>query len=186
MFAHEFCHSQIEFFVLRLRFQPAGLTGRRTNPKGWRGMLSHLNREDRAKPPARSVLRLRLGERYHKSSIVNRQFSIPACLLFLVLPICLMTPAVADTLVDQLRRQVAIPDNPQRVIAMAPSITEIIYALEQENRLIGATRYSDYPIEATKLPKIGSYVRPDLERIVALNPDLCIATKDGNPKEIIN
>jgi iron complex transport system substrate-binding protein len=58
--------------------------------------------------------------------------------------------------------------------------------LEQENRLKGGTRHSDFPIEATKLPKIGSYVRLDLERIVALNPDLCIAIKDGNPKEVID
>jgi len=58
--------------------------------------------------------------------------------------------------------------------------------LAQENRLQGVTRYSDFPREATKLPKIGSYVRLDLERIVALNPDLCIAIKDGNPKEVID
>jgi iron complex transport system substrate-binding protein len=99
---------------------------------------------------------------------------------------CLITRVAAGTFVDQLERQVTLPDDPQRVISLAPSITEIIYALEQENRLKGATRYSDFPIEATKLPKIGSYVRLDLERIVALNPDLCIAIKDGNPKEVID
>jgi iron complex transport system substrate-binding protein len=99
---------------------------------------------------------------------------------------CLITRAAAGTFVDQLERQVTMPDDPQRVISLAPSITEIIYALEQENRLKGVTRYSDFPIAATKLPKIGSYVRLDLERIVALNPDLCIAIKDGNPKEVID
>jgi iron complex transport system substrate-binding protein len=79
-----------------------------------------------------------------------------------------------------------VPDDPQRVISLAPSITEIVYALEQGNRLKGVTRHSDYPPEAAKLPKVGSYVRLDIERIVALNPDLCIATKDGNPKAIID
>jgi iron complex transport system substrate-binding protein len=58
--------------------------------------------------------------------------------------------------------------------------------LEQEHRLVGATRFSDYPPEAARLPKVGSYVRLDIERIVALNPDLCIATKDGNPKAIVD
>ncbi len=104
----------------------------------------------------------------------------------LALFMSLITRVVAETFVDQLDRQITMPDNPQRLISLAPSITEIIYALEQENRLKGVTRYSDFPAAATKLPKIGSYVRLDLERIVALNPDLCIAIKDGNPRETID
>jgi iron complex transport system substrate-binding protein len=47
------------------------------------------------------------------------------------------------------------------------------------------TQFSNYPPEALALPKVGSYIRLDLERIMALDPDLCIATKDGNPKEIV-
>jgi len=105
---------------------------------------------------------------------------------FLAFFMGLNSQVAAGTFADQLERRVTIPDNPQRVISLAPSITEIIYALGQENRLKGVTRHSDFPIEATKIPKIGSYVRLDLERIVALNPDLCIAIKDGNPKEVID
>jgi iron complex transport system substrate-binding protein len=82
-------------------------------------------------------------------------------------------------------RKVHVPDDPQRVIALAPNITEIVFALKQERRLVGVTRYSDFPLEAAKLPKVGSYVHLDLERIVALKPDLCIAIKDGNPKTIV-
>jgi iron complex transport system substrate-binding protein len=104
----------------------------------------------------------------------------------LALCMCLPIQAAAGTVVDQLERRVVVPDDPRRVISLAPSITEIVYALGQGNRLKGVTRYSDYPREATKLPRIGSYVRLDIERIVALNPDLCIATKDGNPKAIID
>ena len=103
----------------------------------------------------------------------------------LALCMCLSIQAAAGTVVDQLERRVVVPDDPQRVISLAPGITEIVYALGQQNRLKGATRYSDFPLEAKKLPRIGSYVRLDIERIVALNPDLCIATKDGNPKAII-
>jgi iron complex transport system substrate-binding protein len=99
---------------------------------------------------------------------------------------CLPIQAAAGTVVDQLERRVMVPDDPQRVISLAPSITEIVYALKQGNRLKGVTRHSDYPPEAVKLPKVGSYVRLDIERIVALNPDLCIATQDGNPKAIID
>ncbi|MGD9285819.1 MAG: helical backbone metal receptor, partial [Desulfobacterales bacterium] len=94
-------------------------------------------------------------------------------------------PLVAKTAEDQLGRKVQIPDDPQRVVALAPSITEIIFALGQQDRLKGTTQFSNYPAEAAKLPKVGSYVRLDLERIVALHPDLCIAIKDGNPKDTI-
>ncbi|MDZ7699841.1 MAG: ABC transporter substrate-binding protein [Deltaproteobacteria bacterium] len=51
---------------------------------------------------------------------------------------------------------------------------------------MGVTRFSDFPPEAKRLPSVGSYVNLDLERIVALNPDLCFATKDGNPKAVVS
>jgi len=95
-------------------------------------------------------------------------------------------PLTAKTAEDQLGREIRVPDDPKRVIALAPSITEIIFALGQQARLKGTTQFSNYPAEAAQLPKVGSYVRLDLERIVALNPDLCIAIKDGNPKAIID
>ena len=95
-------------------------------------------------------------------------------------------PIMAKTAEDQLGREIRVPDDPKRIIALAPSITEIIFALGQQDRLKGTTQFSNYPAEAAKLPKVGSYVRLDLERIVALNPDLCIAIKDGNPKGIID
>ena len=87
---------------------------------------------------------------------------------------------------DLLGRQMTVPANPQRIVALAPSITEIIYALEAETKLAGATQFSDYPEPARYLPKVGSYVHLDLERIVALDPDLCIAVKDGNPKHVVS
>jgi len=75
--------------------------------------------------------------------------------------------------------------DPRRVIALAPNITEIVFALKQEHRLVGVTQFSDYPDEARKLAKVGSYVQLDIERIVALRPDLCLAIKDGNPRAVV-
>jgi len=95
------------------------------------------------------------------------------------------TPGTAKTLIDQLDRRVEVPDEPERVVALAPSITEIIFALGRQDRLKGATMFSDFPPEAAELPKVGSYVHLDVERIVALKPDLCIAIKDGNPKATV-
>jgi iron complex transport system substrate-binding protein len=93
--------------------------------------------------------------------------------------------AAARTVVDHLGRTVSVPDNPRRVVSLAPSITEIVFALEQGHRLKGATVYSDYPQAAKRLPRVGSYVYLDLEKIVALKPDLCIAVKDGNPVAVV-
>jgi iron complex transport system substrate-binding protein len=85
---------------------------------------------------------------------------------------------------DQLGREVRVPEDPGRIVSLAPSITEIIFALGAERRLVGVTQFSDHPPEADTLPKVGSYVHLDLERIAALRPDLCIAIKDGNPREV--
>ena len=85
------------------------------------------------------------------------------------------------SVVDPTGRTVRVPADPRRVVALAPSVTEIVYALGQEARLVGVTRYSNYPPAAEQLPLVGSYIQLDVERIVALRPDLCIAVKDGNP-----
>lgn len=98
----------------------------------------------------------------------------------------LSSPALARVATDQLGRKIQLSDNPQRLVALAPSITEIIFALEQQHRLKGVTMYSDFPDAAKEFPKVGSYVHLDLEKIVALRPDLVIATKDGNPKEVVD
>lgn len=120
------------------------------------------------------------------SSIATRFWVLNRLLRFgmiaiLVLAAAAPGPLMAGTVTDQLGRQVHVPENPRRIVALAPNITEILFALELSDRLVGATQFSDYPIEAARLPKVGSYVRLDVEKIVALEPDLCLAVKDGNP-----
>ncbi len=82
-------------------------------------------------------------------------------------------------------RHVAVPDNPCRVVSLAPSLTEIVFAVGAQDRLVGVSLFSDYPPRVKALPKVGSYVHLDLERIVALKPDLCLAIRDGNPRKAI-
>lgn len=108
-----------------------------------------------------------------------------AAMLTILATLVWFQPAQARTIVDQLGRQVQIPEYPERIVALAPSLTECLFALEQGHRVVGVTRYSDHPLEAKKLPKVGSYIQLDLEKIVALEPDLCLATKDGNPVKVI-
>jgi iron complex transport system substrate-binding protein len=100
----------------------------------------------------------------------------------LVLP---FSSAVGATCEDQAGRRMVVPDTPKRVVALAPSITEIIFSLGRQDRLVGVTQFSDYPPEAQQLPKVGTYVHLDLEKIVSLTPDLCIAVKDGNPVDVV-
>ena len=92
--------------------------------------------------------------------------------------------AAARQVTDGIGRQIIVPDNPVRVVALAPSITEIVFALGQEHRLVGISRFSDFPQEALRLPQVGSYIKPDIEKIIVLNPDICIAVKDGNPRAV--
>lgn len=63
---------------------------------------------------------------------------------------------------------------PRRIISTAPSITEILYALELGDRVVADTKFCRYPPEARSKPKIGDYVHPDLEAIASLKPDLVI------------
>jgi iron complex transport system substrate-binding protein len=94
--------------------------------------------------------------------------------------------AAARTVIDETGRSLTVPDDPKRIVSFAPSITEIIFALGREDRLKGVSRFSDFPPEATRLPSVGSYIHLDLEKIVALKPDLCFATRDGNPKDVVS
>ena len=93
--------------------------------------------------------------------------------------------SAARTVTDELGRKMVVPDNLSRVVSLAPSITEIIFALGKEDLLKGVSRFSDFPAAAQKLPRVGSYVHLDLERIVALKPQLCIGIKDGNPIAVV-
>jgi len=110
-------------------------------------------------------------------------------LLFLVIKLLIfsvLTEASAGIVTDQLGRKIIVPETPRRIISLAPNITEIIFALNRESLLKGVTLHCDYPAGAKLLPRVGSYVGLDLEKIISLKPDLCIAIKDGNPKHLID
>ena len=95
----------------------------------------------------------------------------------LVLAAC-TTPVETPTqyVVDDLGRLVAINGTPQRIISLAPSNTEILFALGLGDEVAAVTMYCDYPPEALDKEKVGDYYGPDIEKIVALQPDLVLAT----------
>jgi len=81
-----------------------------------------------------------------------------------------------DYVIDDLGRLVAINGTPQRIISLAPSNTEILFALGLGDEVVGVTMYCDYPPEAQDKEKVGDYYGPDIEKIIALEPDLILAT----------
>ena len=86
---------------------------------------------------------------------------------------------------DEMGRTIRIPVNPTRIVSLAPSLTETVYALGAEDRLVGDTNYCDYPPDAQKKTKVGGVVDPNLEEIAALHPDLVLVTKNGNRLEVV-
>jgi len=103
-------------------------------------------------------------------------------ILLLLLCFCKVSFAVKDA------TGVDIPlKNYKRIISLSPESTELISAFieKDSNRLVGVSQYSDYPSWVQKIKKIGNYVRPNLELIVSLKPDLIFASKVGNPKNKI-
>ena len=80
------------------------------------------------------------------------------------------------TIIDDAGRSLTFTRPPQRIVSISASNTEILYALGLEDRIVGVDQYSDYPEAARSKPQVGSFVQPDLEKIIALEPDLILVT----------
>jgi iron complex transport system substrate-binding protein len=112
---------------------------------------------------------------------MDRRFSIPVVLGILLFwqPLC----SQARVFHDALGRKVTLASVPTRIVSLAPSITEMVYFLGLEGKLVGVTRFSSFPKEAQKKPKVGIYTGINIEKVVSLDPELVIATVDGNRRE---
>lgn len=75
--------------------------------------------------------------------------------------------------------------SPRRIVSLKPNITEILFALGVGDRVVGVTKYCDYPEEAKKLPKVADYTRPFVEPIIALKPDLVIGSKEESSRKAV-
>jgi len=87
--------------------------------------------------------------------------------------------------VDEAGRTVRVPQSVQRIISLAPSLTETIYALGLQDRLVADTDFCDFPPDAQKKPKVGGGLNPSLEQIVALKPDIVLLAKSFNRIETL-
>jgi iron complex transport system substrate-binding protein len=86
---------------------------------------------------------------------------------------------------DQLGRVVRLEKVPERIISLAPSNTEILFALGLGERVVGVTEYCDYPVEAKEKEQVGGFSTPDIEKIVSLDPDLILAVGGVHAAEVI-
>lgn len=72
---------------------------------------------------------------------------------------------------------------PNRIVSLAPNMTEILFELVLGDKIVGVTNFCDYPEEAKKKQKVGGMYNPSLETIISLKPDLVVMTTDGNIKD---
>ena len=111
-----------------------------------------------------------------------KRLSAFALLVALVGP-AVPTPAAAVR--DMTGREVEVSRATTRVVSLAPSLTEILFALGAGDLLVGVTDFCDYPPEATQKPKVGTVLAPNAEAVLALQPHLVLATTEGNRQETV-
>jgi len=80
------------------------------------------------------------------------------------------------TLTDEAGNPVSLPETPERIVSLAPSHTEILFALGLGDRVVGVTDYCNYPEEAAGRPTVGGFADIDVETVVGLGPDLVLGT----------
>jgi iron complex transport system substrate-binding protein len=95
-----------------------------------------------------------------------------------------MANVSARAYVDDAGRRMYFAKPPARIVSLAPSITEMLFAMEAGEQLVGVTDFCDYPPEALTKPKVG-YSNPNLESLVALQPDLVVAPHDFLKPDVI-
>jgi iron complex transport system substrate-binding protein len=88
------------------------------------------------------------------------------------------TPSSETTreVTDEAGRRVRLPQHIDRIVSLAPNLTEIVYFVGAGDRLVGDTEYCDYPAEAKKVAKIGDTMHPSVERIIALKPQIVLVS----------
>ncbi|HEY6290544.1 MAG TPA: cobalamin-binding protein [Terriglobia bacterium] len=105
------------------------------------------------------------------------------CLLIATMGVVPAFGGATRSVTDETGRRVDVPVHPARIVSLAPSITETLYALGLGSKIVGDTDYCDYPAEAKQKPHVGAILNPSLEKIVDLKPDLVLGIAEGNRRE---
>ena len=113
---------------------------------------------------------------------VHFRCCVGLALTVLAMAVCAEPAAPARCVTDDAAREVCLAQPAQRIVSLSPGATELLFDAGAGERVVGAVGFSDFPEAAKKIPRVGSYKRLDLERILALKPDLIIAWRSGNPR----
>jgi iron complex transport system substrate-binding protein len=106
-------------------------------------------------------------------------------LSLLSLTAILAAPCFASrTLTDEMGRKVVVPDHPHRVICLMPTVTDTVFALGAGDDVVAISDYTKYPAAALKKPSVGDLIKPSIETILSLHPDLVIGTQPKGPMEV--
>jgi iron complex transport system substrate-binding protein len=106
-------------------------------------------------------------------------------LSFLSMIVVLTIPGFASrTLTDETGRTVVVPDHPHRVICLMPTVTDTVYALGAGGDVVAISDYTKYPAAALNKPSVGDLIKPSIETIVSLHPDLVIGMQPKGPMEV--
>ena len=97
-----------------------------------------------------------------------------------------MTANAAITVRDDDGNVITLAKPAQRIVAMSPHVTELLFAAGGGERIVGAVTYSDYPEAAKKIPRIGTNRQIDMERVIAMKPDLIVAWMHGSSERQID
>ncbi|WP_300498504.1 cobalamin-binding protein [Marinobacter sp.] len=115
-----------------------------------------------------------------------KSFRYTAALILLALTISLETVAGTERCAtDDTGQEVCLEQPASRIAALSPGATELVWAAGAGDQVIAVVSYSDYPVQAKQVTSVGSHTRMDLERLMALKPDLVIGWVTGNPPEQI-
>ncbi|MBF0193991.1 MAG: cobalamin-binding protein [Magnetococcales bacterium] len=114
---------------------------------------------------------------------MNKRFR-PVTVLMLAIFIIFGNNSQAGTIkiIDSTNRTVILKAPARRIVSLAPHLTEMLFSAKAGKYIVGTVHYSDYPLEAKKIPQVGGYHQLDLEKIYALQPDLIVAWAGGNEK----
>ena len=107
-------------------------------------------------------------------------------ILFISLLLGMGERALSATFTDEVGRRVEVTEAPRRIVSVAPNVTEILFTLGLGDRLVGVSTYCQYPPEALKIEKVGGYINPSLEKIVALRPDLVVGIAEGDLRTFVD
>ncbi|MDG2238110.1 MAG: cobalamin-binding protein [Arenicellales bacterium] len=112
---------------------------------------------------------------------------LPICALLIILLSgwFIQADAAPVQVLDDTQAQIQLNAPAQRIISLAPNLTEILFFIGAGDRVVGTVDHSDYPPAALQVPRVGSHSRFDFETILRMQPDLILAWESGNPAALV-